>query len=43
MKRVTLTIIALVITTVAAAAACPAGTRYQCTPTLNGKMQCGCY
>jgi len=24
-------------------AACPKGTRYQCTPTFGGKMQCGCY
>ena len=26
-----------------AEAACPIGTRYQCYPTSNGKMQCGCY
>lgn len=26
-----------------AKASCPPGTRYQCTPTANGKMQCGCY
>lgn len=26
-----------------AEAACPPGTRYQCQPTFNGKMQCGCY
>lgn len=26
-----------------AEAACPVGTRYQCHPTYNGKMQCGCY
>lgn len=24
-------------------AACPVGTKYQCYPTMNGKMQCGCY
>jgi len=23
-------------------AACPPGTRYDCTPTYGGKMSCGC-
>ncbi len=26
-----------------ASASCPAGTKYQCHQTFNGKMQCGCY
>ena len=39
------TLIAIVLTAfaVSAFASCPAGTRYRCTPTYNGKMMCGCY
>ena len=35
--------IALLVASGIAAAACPAGTRYQCFSTPSGKMQCGCY
>jgi hypothetical protein len=35
--------IALLLASGIAAAACPAGTRYQCYSTPSGKMQCGCY
>lgn len=38
-------VIAIITTTLAisAFASCPAGTRYNCVPTYNGKMQCGCW
>lgn len=38
-------VIAIIATTLAASAfaSCPVGTRYNCVPTMNGKMQCGCW
>jgi hypothetical protein len=32
----------LAASTIASYAACPAGTRYQCTQMPNGKMMCSC-
>jgi hypothetical protein len=34
--------IAAVASTIPAQAGCPAGTRYDCTSTYNGKQSCGC-
>lgn len=34
--------LALLGTVIPAKAACPPGTRYDCQPTYNGKMSCGC-
>jgi hypothetical protein len=42
MKKV-ITAIVLASAAFSALASCPVGTRYQCHPTLNGKMACGCY
>lgn len=43
LKKVALALAMLGVVSTAASAACPLGTRYQCHPTYNGKMQCGCY
>lgn len=43
MKRTAFTLIALVLSSAVASAACPIGTRYQCVPMANGKLNCGCY
>jgi hypothetical protein len=32
----------LAVTTIPAKAGCPAGTRYDCQTTANGKQSCGC-
>ena len=42
MKKVIVAIV-LASAAISAFASCPVGSRYQCTPTLGGKMQCGCY
>ena len=42
MKKLTVAIV-LAASTAAAFASCPVGTRYQCVPTMTGKMQCGCW
>lgn len=41
LKIATVTIV-LALSASAAFASCPRGTSYQCTPSWNGKMQCGC-
>lgn len=46
MKHLLMTLAALSLlatTVMPAKAACPPGTKYQCTQTYNGKMNCGCY
>ena len=43
MRVIVLTLALIAAGATAASAACPAGTRYQCFPSVNGKMQCGCY
>jgi hypothetical protein len=36
--------VAMLVTAIAPAnASCPAGSKYQCYPSGNGKMQCGCF
>jgi hypothetical protein len=35
-------IVATMVMTTAAVAACPLGTRYQCQQGFNGKVICGC-
>lgn len=44
MKKLMLAIAALAIlgTILPAKASCPAGTRYDCVTTANGKQSCGC-
>ncbi len=44
MKHLILALAALALlgTMIPAEAACPAGTRYDCTSTYNGKQSCGC-
>lgn len=44
MKYVMLTVAALsfLATVIPASAACPPGTRYDCTSSYNGKQSCGC-
>jgi hypothetical protein len=42
MKKLTIAII-LAASAVTAFASCPIGTKYQCYPTGNGKMMCGCF
>jgi hypothetical protein len=37
-----LSALALLSTVIPAKAGCPAGTRYDCTTTYNGKQSCGC-
>lgn len=37
-----LSALALLGTVIPAKAACPPGTRYDCTSTYNGKQSCGC-
>ena len=41
--QATLVAAALIGMTVPSFAACPKGTRYQCSQAYNGKMNCGCY
>jgi hypothetical protein len=44
MKLAALTFAALVLATSIASAACPTGSKYQCsTNWLTGKVVCGCY
>lgn len=42
MKKIAIAIITATLA-VSAFASCPVGTRYQCVPTMTGKMQCGCW
>ncbi|MGM4958117.1 hypothetical protein [Bradyrhizobium sp. 604_D8_N2_3] len=45
MKHLVLAVSALALLTVSilpAKAGCPAGTRYDCSSTYNGKQSCGC-
>ena len=44
MKKLLLALSALALlgTVIPASAACPPGTRYDCTQMPNGKMSCGC-
>lgn len=44
MKHLLLAMAALsfLATVIPAKAACPPGTRYDCTTTYNGKQSCGC-
>jgi hypothetical protein len=41
--RIFLAAAILVVSALSASAACPIGTKYQCSQMPNGKMQCGCY
>lgn len=41
MKKLAVAIVTTLITA-SAFAACPAGTRYDCVTTYNGKQSCGC-
>ena len=42
MKQIVLAILATVVVSSAALAACPPGTAYNCYTTGNGKQSCGC-
>lgn len=41
--RYVLAALMLLASTQVSFAACPPGTKYQCFPSVGGKMQCGCY
>lgn len=43
LRAIALALVALTVAGPAAEAACPWGTKYQCRPTYQGKMACGCY